>query len=217
MAQQAILRAHKHRREAKNAAASLGDCNSRPGSPSIISPAKDEDRQHLDDLRRALKSRSADLYRLFGIWDADSNGSLDASEFKRAIQMLGLRARANDFDAICALCDRNSDGLIDLEEASTRLSPAAPRQLVSSHLPLLIFPPLTCSPLSRLSCHPSSRQLTALIESTEASHEQTPSPPRNPLVRMLKGVYWFINLLSTQSVLYLAVVLIFQLLTDSLR
>ena len=228
MAQQAILRANKHRREATAAAASLGggDC-SRPGSPSLSSPTKDKDKSHLDDLRRALKSRAVDLYRLFGIWDADGNGTLDALEFKRAITMLGLRANTQDFEAICALCDRNGDGVLDLEEVSVR-SLSFPALVTSRHLPTSLVTARHLSPSRPLTLpphhpfHPAPpllhRQLTSLIESTEESHEQTHQPPpRNPLVRVLKGVYWFINLMPTQTALYLAVVLIFQLLTDSLR
>lgn len=167
MAHQAILAAHKRQQNKTAAAANLGGSGS--ASPSLAV-------KRSNTLRQALKAKSTELYRLFGIWDENGDGAMDEREFRRAIEMLGLKCSKEDFESLCALCDFDKDGKIDMAE------------------------------------------LTALVEATEVEKpppDDTPHP--NMVVRSLKGIYWFISLLSTQSIMYLAFVLIFQSLTESLR
>ena len=60
-------------------------------------------------------------------------------------------------------------------------------------------------------------KLTAVLESTPDYVPKSEGPPPSLLVRLMKGVYDFLSLLSMQTLLYFAFVIIFQSLTETLR
>ena len=85
-------------------------------------------------LRQALKSKSADMYRLFQIWDEDGDGTIDDSEFVRAIKMLGLRVSPGDYSSLCRICNVGASGEgISLEEI-TRIIETTPEERKSSSM-----------------------------------------------------------------------------------
>ena len=95
---------NRRARESSTAAASLG------------SRGKNKEFKPGNTLRRALKEQSAQLYKLFGIWDEDASGAIDEKEFRRAVRMLGLRCNDDDFKTFCSMCDKDNSGDIDLDE-----------------------------------------------------------------------------------------------------
>ena len=116
MAQQAILRAQRHRHAKENDAANLG------GMP------KEKSNVLTTTLRKRLKANSDKLYQLFSIWDEDESGAIDEREFRRAIVMLGLKPTNEDFQELCRLVDADSSGTIDLQEL-TSLIEMTPEEL----------------------------------------------------------------------------------------
>ena len=131
MALQAILAQQRRNRDGANAAANLGGSFSgRSGGASASTLS----------LRAALKAKSPELYKLFGIWDEDGNGAIDEKEFRRAVRMLGLKCDPDDFKQLCEMCDKDGSGDIDLDELIELLEedieeepeeePEAPRPLL---------------------------------------------------------------------------------------
>ena len=111
MAHQAILAAHARRR--KEAEADKDGLGGRE-APSLA--IEQETKAKVMELRQALKAKSADMYRLFQIWDEDGDGSIDDKEFVRAMKMLGLHISSEDFDDFCRVCRVGTEAGISLEE-----------------------------------------------------------------------------------------------------
>ena len=92
-AYQAILAAHR-RQEAKAASGAV---------KKIVS----------DDLIESLRKERPRLNQLFNIWDEDGDGTLSEQEFRRALKMLNIRFKPEDFDAIVKVCSPEEDGVSD--------------------------------------------------------------------------------------------------------
>ena len=55
------------------------------------------------DLRTALAVESERLDSLFPIWDADGDGQITKTEFRRAIKLMGVRVTDADLQAFCEM------------------------------------------------------------------------------------------------------------------
>ena len=104
MAQQAILAAADRRRGAAAEAAGFIQ-NGRRRKP-----------KKTDDLREVLYPYQERLYGLFDLWDEDGDGTIDPSEFKRALRMIGVKPTPGAFKRFCDMCDTDHSGNIDLQE-----------------------------------------------------------------------------------------------------
>ncbi|GLC38191.1 hypothetical protein PLESTB_001089500 [Pleodorina starrii] len=58
----------------------------------------------------------ADLKEVFDLMDKDKGGSLSIEEVKNLMEMLGMKVKQEDLDAMISEIDRTGDGHIDFQE-----------------------------------------------------------------------------------------------------
>jgi hypothetical protein len=139
-------------------------------------------------------------------------GGKDEVLDKTATLRLGLRQKADQLYKLFSIWDENGDGAIDEHEFRRAIRMLGLRTTEGDF-----------ENLCELCDKNGDRridleELTAIIEATEeAQGGEDDGRPRHPLVRLLKGLMWFLSLLPVQTVLYLVFVLIFQTLTESVR
>ncbi len=56
------------------------------------------------------------LREVFNTFDADGNGSIDATEIKAVCESLGLEANATEVEALIKQADEDGNGKIEFEE-----------------------------------------------------------------------------------------------------
>ena len=56
------------------------------------------------------------LKEVFNTFDADGNGSIDATEIKKVCESLGLEANAAEIEDLIKQADDNGNGKIEFEE-----------------------------------------------------------------------------------------------------
>ena len=174
MAQQAILAAHRRRREA--AAAPMGSGGPQRELSRSHSPISSDLADRARELRYALKANADELYKSFAIWDEDGSGAIDLREFRNMCLRLNVRASNEEVEQLMKMCDLDNSGTVDMDE------------------------------------------LTKMVEETEeAAEDEDGTKRRNPLVRLISGIFALINTTSVQALLYFSFVLVFQTLVTSLR
>ena len=121
-AYQAILAAHR-RQEAKKATGAV---------KKIVS----------EDLLESLVKERPRLNQLFNIWDEDGDGTLSEQEFRRALKMLNIRYKPEDFDAIVKVCSPEEDGVathaISMADLNKLLAKAKSEHVKPGTTPLTI-------------------------------------------------------------------------------
>lgn len=170
MAQQAILAANARRRE--DAADGAGFLRRRIGRKP-------------KSLREALAANEERLAGLFDMWDVDGDGELDTNEFKRALQLLGLKVTQEQYDRFVAECDTDKSGTLNMQEFN----------------------------------HVIAKEKEAKREAArnKAVADEEAEDRRSLPVRLFCSAWGVVNSLSVQTFLYLLIVLIFQLITQSVR
>ena len=157
-------------------------------------------------LVKLLVQNQGKLAQVFEAWDTDGTGVIDRKEFRSVLLMMGLKPTTDV---------RRTDA----PPALWRHKPLRPRRL----------PPVDPLPVARAqdleeffkvadadnSGDISLEELVELMKEHEDAKQK--GPPRSVGVRMLYAFYDFINTTGAQTVLYLIFVVIFQLLTDTLR
>ena len=58
----------------------------------------------------------AEIREIFGHFDKDGNGVMDASEFAKLLEALGAEMTADEIDAGLRALDDNRNGIIDFDE-----------------------------------------------------------------------------------------------------
>ncbi len=69
-----------------------------------------------EQLRAAIAADAERVREAFLTWDSDGDGGMNKSEFRHAVQVLGLRAAPEEVDALFNDIDTNSDGTLSFRE-----------------------------------------------------------------------------------------------------
>lgn len=160
MAHQAILAADRRRKKEAADAANLVPPVERAGVGQ-------------EAILKALKSQRWKLGKMFEMWDHDGNGSIDKSEFRSALLMLGLKPTPRDLQEFFDQFDQET--------------------------------------------HAEGVTLEDIFELLDQQEGDKDDAPKSLLLRLVYGFYDLINTMAVQTTLYLAVVVTFQLLTDTMR
>ena len=84
-------------------------------------------------LRDALQRSAARVTDLLHAWDADGDGSIDKSEFRRAVATLGFDALDEEVDGVFEEMDTNRSGTLELREVRIPPAPAPALRLLLTH------------------------------------------------------------------------------------
>jgi Ca2+-binding EF-hand superfamily protein/tetratricopeptide (TPR) repeat protein len=87
-----------------------------PGGVPKILQSMGEDGDIAGTLRVWLHQNASKVMNLFKDWDFDNSGTVDRSEFRKAMKALGLNAPVEHVDAIFGEFDADGGGLIEFKE-----------------------------------------------------------------------------------------------------
>ena len=101
--------------------------------PKILSSVN-EDGDVALALREWLKKNASKVMMLFQQWDFDGSGTVDKSEFRKAMKALGLNAPVSHVDALFHEFDADSGGLIEFKELNKCLRQGSAVQMQTKGL-----------------------------------------------------------------------------------
>ena len=84
---------------------------------------------YADQLREALVLQAVRVIDLFLEWDADRNGQVSKTEFRKAMPLLGLEAPLEEIDKLFDSWDPDGSGFLELKELNTLLRSGSKVQL----------------------------------------------------------------------------------------
>ena len=74
------------------------------------------------ELLEALKKNGGRVLDLFNDWDKDRDGKVSKVEFRKAVALVGFKARISSIDAVFDMFDPDNSGTIELKELKVALS-----------------------------------------------------------------------------------------------
>lgn len=86
----------------------------------------------MEKFRKIIKSSNMHLRQIFEEFDEDGNGYITPVEFRNAVRRLNINLTAKEIDEIIKVVDRNTDGMIDWVEFSSKFKTKENERLIET-------------------------------------------------------------------------------------